>query len=135
MKKLTEIESMCGRILAVLEHDNLRSDNLTALAHMVNRMRDDLKHHLAGFHSAGGNTAEVHVVDDALERIDNDLLWLREYAGVKPVVEVIHRLRMATLHTRRVITVLQDVPAPMESHSNPSIPSRRSAPGQHPVRA
>jgi hypothetical protein len=135
MKTLTEIESMCQRILGVLDHDDMRSGNLVALGNMLARMQDDLKSHLAAGHAAEGQTPELHTAEDALGMMNNDVLWLQEYGRVKPVVEVSQKLRMATLRALRVATVLQTAATVTGSGSRSSAPSRPSTTAQVATRA
>jgi len=135
MKTLTEIESMCRRILGVLEHDDLRSGSTVALASMSSRLRDDLKRHLADWRTKEGDSPELHAAEDALGTMNNDVLWLREYAGFKPVVEVSQKLRMTTLRALRVVALLQDLRTVTVSGSPSSVLSRRTATEHLAVRA
>lgn len=43
MKTLIEIESVCSRILRVLEHEDLRSGTVVTLSSMLIRVRSDLE--------------------------------------------------------------------------------------------
>ena len=135
MKTLTEIESMCQRILGVLEHDDLRSGNMVALTNMLTRLRDDLNQYLAQSRADGSHSPELHAAEDALGTMTNDVLWLREYAAVKPVLEASQKLRMAALRALRVVTLLQDETAVTGFSAHSPGRSRRAAVGHVTTRA
>jgi predicted protein tyrosine phosphatase len=110
MKTLNEIESVCSRILSVLEHEDLRSGTLVTLSTMMARVRSDLEAYLAEWRSIDGDSAELRSARESLRTLKASLLWQQEYAEIKPVVEVSHRLRMASLRALQVIALLQHIP-------------------------
>lgn len=109
MNTLIDMEVLCQRILAMLEHDDLRSGNLVTLSDTLARLRSDLARQLADRRAAASDTPELRSAEDALRKMTADVLWLQEYAGVKPIMGVSQKLRMASLRALRVVNLLQDV--------------------------
>jgi hypothetical protein len=134
MKTLSEIEAICNRILGLLEHPDLRSSNMFALTNMLGGIRDDLERHLADRRADGDDSSELQAAEDALGTMNNHALWLREYVGVRPVVEVSQKVRMATLRALRVVSLLHDVMTATGSGSRSPVASRRSTTAQFAVR-
>jgi hypothetical protein len=112
MKTLNEIESMCSRILAVLEHEDLRSGTLMTLSTMLARARSDLERYLAEWRSTEGDSPELRSAKEFLRTMNASLLWLQEYAEIKPLVEVSQRLRMTSLRALQIVALLQHMPQP-----------------------
>jgi hypothetical protein len=110
MKTLDEMESLCSRILSVLERDDLRSGTLVTLSTMLTRLRSDLERNLVEWHSTESDAPELRSAQESLRTMNGSVLWLQEYAEVKPVVEVSQRLRMASVRALQIIALLQHMP-------------------------
>ena len=111
MKTQLEMESLCGRILLMLEHDDLRRSTVVTLSDTLAGLATDLRKHLADWRSADAGAAELISAEDTLRSMSADVVWVQEYAGRKPLMEVIQRVRMATLRALRIVTLLQGVMA------------------------
>lgn len=107
MKALNEMESMCSRILAVLEQDDLRSSTVVTLSTMLARLRGDLEGYLTEWRSIEGDSRELRSAQESLRTMNASLLWIQEYAQLKPLVEVSQKLRMASLRGLQIIATLQ----------------------------
>jgi len=111
MKTQLEIEALCSRILLMLEHDDLRRSTVVSLSDTLASLALDLRSHLVEWRSADAGAAELISAEDTLRSMNGDVVWLREYAGRKPLMEVAQRVRMATLRALRIVTLVQGVMA------------------------
>lgn len=134
MKTPTEMESVCSRILGVLEHDDLRTGTLVALSAMLSRVRGDLESHLTHWRSSGGDSSELRSAEDSLRTMTASLLWLQERAEVEPLMEVSQKLRLASLRGLRIASLLQYSPQGVEpSTARVELAARHSSSGLVPT--
>lgn len=110
MKTLNEMESTCSRILSVLEHEDLRGSTLVTLSTMLARLRHDLDRHLTVWRSTESDSPELRSAQESLRSLNASVLWLQEYAEIKPLVEVSQRLRVASLRALQLIALFRHAP-------------------------
>jgi hypothetical protein len=107
MKTLTEMDTMCGRILTLLEHDDLPSATLTSMSGMLSSIRGELSRHVSDWRADGERSPELQSAEDALRHVGIAVLWLQENGSVRPMIETCQKLRKGTLHALRVLALLQ----------------------------
>jgi hypothetical protein len=77
---------------------------------MLAGVRSDLERYLVAWRSMESDSPELRSAQESLRTLNASLLWLQQYAGINPVVEVAQRLRMASLRVLRIIALLQHIP-------------------------